>query len=305
MALFILTAAAGFLMPNPLPLALRGLRFFYRFLSPVLPGVGVRLLWRVLRPRRRPLRAEQAQFLAGATAFSFTSDGARTGQPVHLQGYRWGHGPATVLLVHGWEGSPADFRDLVPVLLRQGYAVAAFDLPAHGRSEGAETNLLEMKQALAAYIRHAGLPHAVVAHSMGGTAAAILLREAAAAIAKFVFVASPLSAHDIFEVVFAPLQVPRSVRQRFYQRLARQLEQPLEDLAFAPAEQLRAGALLGVYDTDDPQIAFETVRHYLAANPAVAQHVERGIGHTRLLRHPPVVQRIADFLGQASSPPQF
>jgi len=288
-------------MPNPLPLALRGLRFFYRFLSPALPGVGVRLLWRVFRPRRRPLRDEQAHFLDGAESFSFTSDSALTGQALRLQGYRWGRGAATVLLVHGWEGGPADFRDLVPALVRQGYAVDAFDMPGHGRSEGNETNLVEMKQALADYLRHAGPPAAVVAHSMGGTATAMLLREAAAQLEKCVFVASPLSAHGIFEVVFTPLRVPRSVRQRFYQRLARQLRQPLECLGFAPTDQLRTRAVLGVYDTEDTQVVFESVRQYFAANPAVAQHLERGVGHTRLLRHAPVVQRIVDFIGPVHS----
>ncbi|PJJ59480.1 alpha/beta hydrolase [Hymenobacter chitinivorans] len=283
-------------MPKPLPLALRALRFFYRFLSPVLPALGVRLLWQTFRPRRRLLRAEQAQFMAGAAPFSFSSTGALTGQTIRLQGYRWGSGPRTVLLVHGWEGSPADFRELVPALLRQGYAVAAFDQPAHGHSEGAETNLVEMKQALVDYTLSVGPPYAVVAHSLGGTAAALFLRDAAAPVEKFTFVASPLSARDTFEVVFTPLQVPQAVRSRFYERLARHLRQPVEHIAFAPAAQLSAHRVLGVYDATDEQVVFERVQQYLTANAVIEPLVVRGVGHTRLLRHAPVVQRIVNFI---------
>ncbi|MBD2767427.1 alpha/beta fold hydrolase [Hymenobacter sp. BT664] len=283
-------------MPKALPLALHGLHFFYRFLSPGLPGLAVRLMWQTFRPRRRPLRAEQSQLLAGAELFSFTSAGALTSKTIRLQGYRWGTGPRTVLLVHGWEGNPADFRELVPGLLRQGYAVAAFDLPAHGRSEGAETNLVEMKQALVDYTHFAGQPYAVVAHSLGGTAAALLLQDAAAPVEKFVFVASPLSAPDAFEMVFTQLQVPQSVRRRFYQRLARHLRQPVEDIAFAPVERLRAHRLLAVYDATDERVVFERVQLYLAANAAIEPLVVSGVGHNRLLRHAPVVQRITDFI---------
>ena len=283
-------------MPKPLPLALRGLRFFYRFLSPVLPGVGVRLMWQVFRPRRRPLRDEQAQFLAGAQSFSFTSTSALTGRALRLHGYRWGQGPATVLLVHGWEGSPADFRDLVPPLVAQGYTVAAFDLPAHGRSEGTETNLVEMKHALVEYINVAGLPHAVMAHSLGGIAAALLLADVPQWVEHFVFVASPLTARAGFEVGFGPLRVPKAVRRRFFQRLVLKLGQPLDAIAFAPRAGLRAKRLLAVYDTADDQAVFEPVQQYLADNAGIERLVVSGVGHYRLLRHPPVVERIVAFL---------
>ncbi|MBF9221299.1 alpha/beta hydrolase [Hymenobacter ruricola] len=283
-------------MPKPLPLALRGLRFFYRFLSPVLPGLGVRLLWRVFRPRRRQLRAGPVQFLAGAELFFFASTGALTGVSLRLQGYRWGNGPRTVLLVHGWEGSPTDFRDLVPALLHRGYTVVAFDMPAHGRSEGLETNLVEMRQALLDYTRSAGLPFAIIAHSMGGIAAALLLTDSSTSVEKFAFVASPLSAQASFDVAFTPLRVPPAIRRRFYQRLARHLRQPVESIALPPANQLHAGHLLGVYDATDEQVTFDAVQRYLAANPAIAQYEVRGVGHTRILRHPPVVQRLIGFL---------
>ena len=290
-------------MSKPVPVALRGLRLFYQFLTPWLPWLGVTLLWRLFRPRRRPLREAQAQFLAGAEPFSFTSGGALTGQPLRLQGYRWGNGPRTVLLVHGWEGSPADFRDLVPLLVARGYTVVAFDMPAHGRSAGVETNLVEMKQALMEYVKIAGMPHAVVAHSMGGIAAALLLADVTEEVEHFVFVGSPLTARAVFEVGFNPIRVPKSVQQRFYQRLTKKLGQPLESIAFPPQAGLRAKYLLGVYDTTDDQAVYEPVQQYLAANTGVERLVVSGVGHYRLLRHAPVVQRIVAFIGAHASAP--
>ena len=44
--------------------------------------------------------------------------------------------PATVvpgvLFLHGWGGSPFDFKDMIAALVSAGYEVITFDAPAHG-----------------------------------------------------------------------------------------------------------------------------------------------------------------------------
>ncbi|MDT1028360.1 alpha/beta hydrolase, partial [Pseudomonas paraeruginosa] len=52
-----------------------------------------------------------------------------------LSAWRWGEGPA-VLLLHGWGGRPTQFAHLSEQLVGAGYCVFALDAPAHGRSPG-------------------------------------------------------------------------------------------------------------------------------------------------------------------------
>jgi len=54
-----------------------------------------------------------------------------------LQGWALGQGPA-VLLVHGWEGASGQFAPMALALAARGLRTVAFDLPAHGSSEGKE-----------------------------------------------------------------------------------------------------------------------------------------------------------------------
>ena len=50
-----------------------------------------------------------------------------------LVAWRWGEGP-TVLLAHGFEGSPVQFGAVIDALVERGYAAVALDMPAHGAS---------------------------------------------------------------------------------------------------------------------------------------------------------------------------
>src|SRR2546426_2573453 len=87
--------------------------------------------------------------------------------------WRWGDaGAPAVLLAHGWGGHAAQMRAFVSPLLRAGYRVIAYDQPAHGVSDGRLTGLPDFAEVLAEVAWHFGDVRAVLAHSLGGAAAA-------------------------------------------------------------------------------------------------------------------------------------
>lgn len=284
--------------PLPAPLAQKLLRGFYAYASWAPPGLAVRLLWRQLfSPPRRPANDAYRAFLAWAEPISLPAHVAiPSGAVLNLQGYRWGSGARTVLLVHGWGGNVGDFRPLVPLLVDAGFSVVALDLPAHGTSEGEESNLLDMRAALAAWVAQLGWPYALVAHSLGGIAAALLLEQAAGAVEKFVFVGTPVRAESGFDVAFEQLAVPGSIRQHFYERFNRWLGYPVDYFALAHRRQLRARRILAVYDTTDELVPVGEVRTYLATYADMEQYWVTGVGHYRMFRNEPVRHCIVQFL---------
>ena len=274
-------------------------RLFYAYASPAVPALAVRALWKMFSPARRHLSSTHRAFLAGAEQLSWPAHASvPSGSPVHLRGYRWGTGEKTVLLVHGWGGNAVDFKSLVSLLTTAGNTVVALDLPAHGRSGGQQTNLLDMREALRACLPQLGWPHAIVAHSLGGIAVAMLLADTAHGVEKFVFVASPLRGQSAFEVGFGQVRAPQSIRRRFYRRFANWLGRPLDDFAFAPRPLLKAKRLLAIYDTADELVPHEEVRTYLAAYPDIERFLVQDVGHYRLFRHEPVLERVLQFLHQ-------
>ena len=111
----------------------------------------------------------------------------------HIAMWRWGSREApAVVLAHGWGGYAAQMRAFVFPLLQAGYRVIAYDQPAHGVSEGKLTGLPDFADVLAEV---AGYPRrrraAVVAHSLGGAAAALALANGKASFKKVVLVSPP------------------------------------------------------------------------------------------------------------------
>lgn len=72
-----------------------------------------------------------------------------------------------VLLMHGWGGARAQMTGFVEPLLNAGFRVVAYDQPAHGESDGATTNLLEIAPTMDAVMKREGRFEAIIAHSFG------------------------------------------------------------------------------------------------------------------------------------------
>lgn len=278
--------------------ALRMLRGFYAYASWAVPNLAVRQLWRQLfSPPRRPASEAHRAFLSQAELLSLPDHVAvPSAEVLPLRGYRWGTGPRTVLLVHGWGGNAGDFRPLVPGLVDAGFSVVAVDLPAHGTSAGMQTNLLDMRAALHDWVAAFGWPYAVVAHSLGGIAASLLLEHAAGEVEKFALVGTPVRAESGFDVGFEQLAVPAYIQHLFYQEFDNWLGLPVDYFALAHRQHLRARRILAVYDRADEVVPHEEVQAYLAAYPDMEQCWVTGVGHYRMFRSAEVRQGLLQFL---------
>jgi len=119
-------------------------------------------------PPHRPLTAAELGLLGRARAFTVTSEG----RPVRA--WQWGSGPV-VLLVHGWGGAGGRFSAFVDPIVAAGFSAVTYDGPGHGLTGRGRSSAPQLARALAAVVEEVGHPHAIVAHSLGGTVTAIAL----------------------------------------------------------------------------------------------------------------------------------
>src|SRR6185503_10909052 len=139
-----------------------------RLLFPELAGAWAERLF--LTPPRASDAAASALDLIDARSGYVVHKGR------HIMTWRWGAADApAVLLTHGWGGNAAQMRAFVFPLLSAGYRVIAYDQPAHGISEGRLTGLPDFAEVLAEIAWHHGEVEAVIAHSLGGAAAALAI----------------------------------------------------------------------------------------------------------------------------------
>src|SRR3712207_163074 len=111
------------------------------------------------RVRRAPLSAQH-----GVTHTELRAGKRR------VRVHAYGEGPL-VVLVHGWQGGASQLSTLATSICAAGFRVALFDMPAHGEAPGWSTSAPEFVRVLEHVARELGPLHAVVGHSLGGTAA--------------------------------------------------------------------------------------------------------------------------------------
>ncbi|NWA03567.1 alpha/beta fold hydrolase [Pseudomonas gingeri] len=136
-----------------------------------------------------------------------------------LSALRWGQGP-TVLLMHGWEGRPTQFANLINALVAAGYTAVALDGPAHGRSPGREANVVVFARALLEAAAELPPLKAVVGHSMGG-ASAMLATQLGLRTEALVSIAAPARVLGVLRGFARYVGLPPRARSAFIREVER------------------------------------------------------------------------------------
>lgn len=227
--------------------------------------------------------------------------GARIGELAfgreRLATYTWGdpQREPTVLLVHGWSSFGLRFLPWVEPLRRAGYAVVAFDQPAHGRSSGRRATLPMFAEAAARVAGHTGPLAAVVGHSLGGAAAAIAM-------------ARGMQAERV--ILLAPAADPFDAARRFggmvglAQFLSRRLFDEYQELTAHDVRELHAHATapriarpgLIVHDLEDTDVPWCEGERYARYWPQATLLSTTGLGHHRVTIAPETLDAALRFL---------
>ncbi|KRA52625.1 hypothetical protein ASD77_13385 [Pseudoxanthomonas sp. Root65] len=227
--------------------------------------------------------------------------GARLGELAfgreRLATYTWGdpQRQPTVLLVHGWSSFGLRFLPWVEPLRRAGYAVVAFDQPAHGRSSGRRATLPMFAHAAQRVADSLGPLAAIVGHSLGGAAAAIAM-------------ANGLQAERV--ILLAPAADPFDAARRFggmvglAQFLSRRLFDDYQELtahdirdlhAQATAPQIARPGLI-VHDLEDTDVPWCEGERYARYWPQATLLSTTGLGHHRVTIAPETLEAALRFL---------
>jgi pimeloyl-ACP methyl ester carboxylesterase len=273
---------------------LAGIRLAMRLLARIAPGAAeawALRLWSTPR-RPRPARPPEVPELA-ARAVGVQVQGLR------LAAWAWGRGP-TVLLVHGWSGYASQMAAFVAPLVAAGFQVVAFDQPSHGQSEGSRSHGPLMRDAVLAVAAQVGPVHALVAHSLGATAAVLALTAGLAA-ERVVLVAPPAETSPFARAFAAALGLSSARTAGMLERARRMVGVDLSALDLRGIAPRMRAALLVVHDTDDRDVPFAHGQAIAAAWPGGRLRVTNGFGHVKPLRRPEIVQEVVDFVGGRKS----
>lgn len=267
----------------------RAVRATFGLLDRTAPALAARLAERIFFTPPRTRRSPRVEaMLAGAQRRDVEADGTR------IATWTWGAGP-TVYLVHGWAGLGGQLGAFVQPLVDQGFRVVTFDGPAHGRSSGRRASIVHFARALAAVGRVYGPGRGLIAHSLGGAAAAFAMRRGFG-VERAVFVAPPADPGDWSREFARRLGVSAPVMAAMRARSERWLGVSWTEVSLTGLAAGQSVPLLVVHDHDDRDVPFEHGAAVAASWPG-AQLVETiGLGHRRILRDAGVVAQVVSFI---------
>lgn len=275
----------GRTFPWQVRLAGFGLRSLAR-LSPAAAARGAENLF--LTPRRTATPSRERAWLAGSRRDEAWIGGRRIATRI------WDgatYQAPTVLLVHGWGGRGSQLGAFVAPLRAEGVRVIAFDAPAHGESEGNQTNLIQFAETVATLLaRHSewATPLGVVAHSFGAAATTIALSRGARA-ERIVFLA-PAEDYSHFTGKFRrALGLDADIVDRMQRGIERRIGVEWSAVRGGTLARELSQPLLVVHDEGDREVPLAHGEAIASGWPGARLHVTRGLGHQRLLRDADVV----------------
>lgn len=273
------------------PLAIRAVRTWFRVASAVAPRAAERQAASLFLSPPRKRRNDPPLEDASAGRYAMT---VREGE-LRVEAWSWGTGPV-VLLAHGWGGVAADMAPLAGALQAAGYRAVLWDFPAHGRSAGKRTNLVEWLRTLRAVAAAVGPVHALAGHSFGGAAVALAMAEHEMDVRGAVLLAPAIGPVLFVEQFSGLIGLSAARTEGMMNHITRTIGR---DPASLDARQAVAGLrvpALVVHDPADREVPWAHGQSIADAWPGSRLVRAEGLGHRRLLRDPQTIAAATEFI---------
>ena len=266
------------------------MRFAFSRLGPVFPGYFSKLafeLWFTTRRFKRPHHENTAAMNADRTIININN--------TSITVWSWGNGKP-VLFIHGWSGRGTQAIHFLEPLLENGYRVISFDGPAHGETDGKQTNMLEMAEVVTALGECYGPFHSAITHSFGGMILAYAITRGFHTDSA-VCICPPATMDAILDNFQKALQLPDSVLTAMIARLHRHYGSDL-DKRVSTLNNVRSISIpaLIIHDDKDREIPWEDGKAVADDWPGAEFKLTHGLGHRRILRDPSTVAAVTDFI---------
>ena len=207
----------------------------------------------------------------------------------------YGYSDKKVLLVHGWAGRRTQLFMLANKLLEQGFMVIAFDAPAHGKSSGKRTNMMEYITSINALEKEFGPFEAAVGHSFGGMALVNAVSQKNI-FKSLVTIGAADKVEDILSNFIKNLGLKENLSRKLKSFLESKWNVKIANFAVNfSAKKVKIPTLV-VQDITDGDVAVScalNIRQNLENGKLL---ITNGLGHTKIIRDKKTTNKIVGFI---------
>lgn len=274
------------------PLPFRILFAVFPIIETWIPSLAkfiiVRLFFTPFRFKPRP---DEESLTKLAHEFSLNINGNT------IYGRKWNEGPIAIL-VHGWSGRGMQLRHFIEPLLDKGYSVITFDAPGHGRSEGKESSLLEIKDSLFAIQEKYGDFKLAIGHSLGGASLMYSIKEGLK-VEQLVSVSTPVVPHLIINEFLRRINASQKMAGAINEYVVKRTGNTFEHYSGVyNLANIHNTPLLAFHDEDDKEAEIDHIHALKKAHLSAEIVITQGQGHNRILKNKAVIERISRLAGE-------
>lgn len=209
--------------------------------------------------------------------------------------YEYGKSYKKVLLVHGWSGRGTQLCKIADEMLKLGYATISFDAPAHGKSPGNSTVMVDFILSILEIDKQFGPFEIAIGHSLGGMSVLNAIKEGFQ-VNKAVIIGSGDIVQDITDDFVSKLGLKHQISKLLCEYFEKKYAVKMEDYDAYKAAEKTLIPILVIHDENDPEVPVKAGIH-------IYDHLKNGelmltkrLGHRKILADFQVIEKITNFI---------
>jgi pimeloyl-ACP methyl ester carboxylesterase len=269
-------------------------RIYFKALFFIAPKFASRKAFELFAtPINKKVRVQETEALATAEEETLLIDGN------NIAVYKWGNGPKTALLVHGWEGNGGSLAGFKDELIANGFTVYSFDGPAHGKSTGKRTNVINFSYTVARIIEQKKIKDLIITHSFGSaTTMYALANNPHLQIKRMALLTSPNRLEDVIAEFTTVMEFSAKNHTSFIQYMENYFKLDISQIVVAKVvDDVKVGEFLIIHDEYDKIIP---VQYSLNVAKSLGDRASfigmQKVGHYRMLWNEAVISYVSDFV---------
>lgn len=209
--------------------------------------------------------------------------------------YHYGESDKKILLVHGWSGRGTQLFKIADELVKEGYSTISFDAPAHGKSPGKTTIMVDFIVAILEIDKQFGPFEAAVGHSLGGMSVLNAIKKGLK-VNHAVVIGSGDIVQDIMDDFVAKLELKPSISTRLRLHFEKKYKEDMNSYSAFLAAKETAIPVLVIHDNNDPEVPVTAGIHIHKYLKNGALFLTDGLGHRKILGNPKVIEKTVQFI---------
>lgn len=209
--------------------------------------------------------------------------------------YHYGKSDKKILLVHGWSGRGTQLFKIADELLKAGYSTISFDAPAHGKSPGKTTIMVDFIATILEIDKQFGPFEAAIGHSLGGMSVLNAIKKGLE-VNHAVVIGSGDIVEDIMDDFVAKLELRPIISSRLRLHFEKKYGEEMNNYsAFLAAKETNIPVLV-IHDNNDPEVPVKAgihIHQYLKNGTLL---LTDGLGHRKILGNHNVIEKTVQFI---------